>query len=152
MSQEAEDAFDDIRLDFAAEAGVGEGRMFSTEGLTYRGKFFVALTGDQTSLLVKLPEARVTELIEEGTGRPFRTGDRAPMREWALIPLDAVDRWQAIAAEAFAFAKAAVGPVEDDDADATTLDTGAGPGADADDTGAGATGRNDLVDAEGSRP
>jgi hypothetical protein len=114
MAEEAEDAFDDIRLDFAAEAGVSEGRMFRTEGLTYRGKFFVALRHDAETMLVKLPEARVTELLADGSGLPFTTGDRGPMREWALIPLSGVDRWSAIAAEAFAFAKANAGPIGDD--------------------------------------
>jgi len=131
MAEEAEDAFDDIRLDFAAEAGVAEGRMFRTEGLTYHGKFFVALSHDKETMLVKLPEARVSELLADSSGLPFVTGDRAPMREWALIPLTLADRWSAIAAEAFAFAKANAGPdagaAEDDDADEADEDADEGP-------------------------
>jgi len=101
-----EEAFDDVRLDFAAEDGVDEGRMFQSEGLTYRGKFFAAMRPDGETMLVKLPEARVAELIADGTALPFTAGERGPMREWALVPPAGIERWSALAAEAIAFARA----------------------------------------------
>lgn len=101
-----EDAFDDVRLTFAAEDGVEEGRMFQSEGLTYLGKFFVAIRPDGETLLVKLPEERVAGLIAEGVGLPFTAGERGPMREWVLIPAAGLDRWAALAEEALAFAHA----------------------------------------------
>jgi hypothetical protein len=104
-----EDAFDGIRLDLAAEDGVDEGRMFQSEGLTYRGRFFAALRPDGETMLVKLPEARVAELVADGTARPFTVGERGPMREWALVPPAAAELWSALATEAIAFARANAG-------------------------------------------
>ena len=101
-----EDAFDDVRLDCAAEEGVSEGRMFQSEGLTYHGKFFAAIRPDGETMLIKLPEARVAELVADGTGLPFTAGERGPMREWVLVPPAALDQWSALAAEALAFAQA----------------------------------------------
>jgi hypothetical protein len=106
---DAEGALDELRLQFLERPHVDEGRMFSTKGLRYRGKFFAALTRDH-QLLVKLPEARVTELIDDGVGRPFDPGRGSPMREWALVPLASADRWAAIAEEAFAFGEVLRGP------------------------------------------
>jgi hypothetical protein len=100
----ADGAFDELRVAFLGRPHVDEGRMFRTEGLRYRGKFFVALSRDDL-LLVKLPEARVTELIASGVSLPFDANKGTPMREWTLVPLTSVDHWPGIADEAFAFAE-----------------------------------------------
>jgi len=100
----AEGAFDELRVAFLGRPNVDEGRMFRTEGLRYRGKFFAALSRDH-QLLVKLPEARVTELVTTGVSLPFDANKGTPMREWTLVPLSSVDHWPGIAEEAFAFAE-----------------------------------------------
>jgi hypothetical protein len=100
----AEGAFDEVRVRFLGRPHVDEGRMFRTRGLRYRGKFFAALSRDD-QLLVKLPEARVTELITTGVSLPFDANKGTPMREWTLVPLASVDHWNGIAEEAFAFAE-----------------------------------------------
>ncbi len=56
-------------------------------------------TGD---LIVKLPRARVDELIASGAGDPFAPAGR-PFREWARIPGRDVALWRALLAEALAF-------------------------------------------------
>ena len=151
MLPEAEDAFDDLRLELAPLDGVAEGRMFHCEGLSYHGKFFAALRAgadrplasedardragqahphsealqpatppqpkpcspnragsgrDGETMLVKLPEDRVSALIADGTGIPFDANKGRPMREWMLVPTASLDRWPAIAHEALTFAQA----------------------------------------------
>jgi hypothetical protein len=101
---DAEGVFDEVRVRFLGRPNVDEGRMFRTRGLRYRGKFFAALSRDD-HLLVKLPEARVTELITSGVSLTFDANKGTPMREWTLVPLRSVDHWAGIADEAFAFAE-----------------------------------------------
>lgn len=59
------------------------------------------LTRDQ--LVVKLPRARVGELIEAGTGGPYTAGKTAPMREWLTVTTDEPSVWLALAREALQF-------------------------------------------------
>lgn len=76
---------------------VERGRMFNAEGLKAGGKFFAfVVEGD---LVVKVPEARVGELIEAGEGRPFGPGDRT-MREWVRLSPPDVAACEAYVAEA----------------------------------------------------
>ena len=99
-----EDAFDEVRATFVGRPDVGVGRMFHCEGLTCGGKFFAALSRDR-QMLVKLPAARVTELVAGGVGLPFDANRGKVMKEWALVPLASVDEWPAVAEEAYAFAQ-----------------------------------------------
>ncbi len=60
------------------------GRMFHAPGLKTAGKFYAfAAAGD---LVVKLPAARVQELIARGDGQPCSPRPGRPMREWVQIP------------------------------------------------------------------
>ena len=69
-------------------ADVARGRMLRAEALRTGDKYF-AFVGHEGDLVVKLPEARVTELVAAGTGRPLEMPGRRPMREWVrLVPDD----------------------------------------------------------------
>lgn len=65
------------------DCGVEQGRMLNSAGLKISGKFFAFTTKSQ--LVVKLPAARVTELIANGAGQPCEPRKGRPMREWILL-------------------------------------------------------------------
>jgi len=68
--------------------GDSQGRMLRSPGLRTGGKFYAFATRED--VVLKLPAARVAELIERGAGRPFETKPGRPMREWVrLAGLDA---------------------------------------------------------------
>jgi hypothetical protein len=70
-------------------ADVSRGRMLRAEAVRTGDKYF-AFVGHEGDLVVKLPEARVAELVASGEGRPLEMPGRRPMREWVrLLPNDA---------------------------------------------------------------
>jgi len=89
---------DEIASDLLAKPDVAIGRMFSSDGVSVRGKIF-AFAANDGSLVVKLPAERIDELGLDN----MVMGGRS-MREWARVPLaDGIDRWRAIADDAYAF-------------------------------------------------
>lgn len=77
------------------------GRGFGSSAIKVDGSVFAMLTHDQ--LVVKLPPARVTELIEGGIGSPFTAGKPVPMRQWLSVATDERTTWLTLAREALAF-------------------------------------------------
>jgi hypothetical protein len=51
-------------------------------------------------LVVKLPKARVDELVGTGVGRRFEPGTGRVMKEWLSVPPTASRRWKALVREA----------------------------------------------------
>ncbi len=90
---------------FTAEPGVRPpepgSRRFGSTALTVDGSIFAMLTRGE--LVVKLPAARVTALVGEGTGRPFTAGKGRPMREWVVVTDDDPVVWEDLAREALTF-------------------------------------------------
>ncbi len=85
----------------ASHPGDDRGRMLQSPGLKTAGKFFAFATKDD--LVVKLPAARVAELIVTGTGRPCSPAHGRPMRQWVRVrPADA-EACAAFLAEARSF-------------------------------------------------
>jgi hypothetical protein len=81
------------------------GSGFGRGSLRYRGKIFAMLVRGR--LVVKLPEARVAELITAGEGIAFDANKGTPMREWfSLDPGSGLD-WLSAANEALDYARAA---------------------------------------------
>ena len=86
-----------------AEGGaVTRGKMFGSEGLRTGTKFFAIWWNDQ--LVVKLPPARLTELVEAGAGQPFEPMEGRRMNGWIVLA-DSVD-WSPILEEARAYVAA----------------------------------------------
>jgi hypothetical protein len=84
------------------------GSGFGRGSLRYRGKIFAMLVRGR--LVVKLPEARVADLITAGEGLAFDANKGTPMRGWlSLAPQSGLD-WLSLASEALDFARATVSP------------------------------------------
>jgi hypothetical protein len=76
---------------------------FGRSGLRYRGKIFAMFVRGR--LVVKLPENRVSELVETGHGVRFDANKGTPMREWFALDPDDDTPWPELAAEALDFAR-----------------------------------------------
>jgi hypothetical protein len=100
-------AYQRIVASMAGEPDVVLGRIFRSEGLNFRGKFFALLSRGE--FVVKIPADRVVELTAAGIGRPYEPGPGRRMREWLTSPPDHRRRWPALAREALAFARANAG-------------------------------------------
>ena len=89
-----------------AEGGdVTRGTMFGSQGLRTGKKFFAIWWHEQ--LVVKLPPARLQELVAAGQGTPFEPMAGRPMNGWILLE-DSADR-PSLTEEARAFVAAQQG-------------------------------------------
>jgi hypothetical protein len=89
------------------DVAVGSGgRGFGSGALTVNGRIAAMVSHDR--LVLKLPAARVAELIAAGRGSPFDAGKGKPLREWLVV--DDETGWCRLADEAIAFGRGARGP------------------------------------------
>jgi hypothetical protein len=96
-----EDRYAELAETFAADPAVtlpGPGSSFGSSALKVHGKIFAMLMDDH--LVVKVPRARVEQLLSSGEGVPFRSGGRV-MKEW--VTLTSQDQWAPLTFEARAF-------------------------------------------------
>jgi len=93
--------------DLAGAPGVtsiAEGKGFGSSGqLKVDGRIFAMLVRD--ALVLKLPAARVTELVSAREGAPFDAGKGKPMREWFVLSPTSKKEWRGLAGEAMAFVR-----------------------------------------------
>jgi TfoX/Sxy family transcriptional regulator of competence genes len=87
---------------FAGDPDVSAGTMMASFGLKVRGKIFAMVARGR--LVVKLPKARVDELVAAGAGERFDPGHGRVMKEWIAIEAD--EGWVELAREAHRFVKA----------------------------------------------
>ena len=80
------------------EAGA---RGFGSGALKVNRSIFAMLSGGR--LVVKLPAARVAELIAGGRGAPFDAGKGRPMKEWLTVLAGDEETWLSLAGEAYDF-------------------------------------------------
>lgn len=86
----------------AADPRICEGTIMNGRCLRV-GKEFLALVDYKGSgLVVKLPTARVQELVAEGIGRPFAPAGRI-FKEWLAVPKPDRRRWKALLREGVEF-------------------------------------------------
>jgi hypothetical protein len=76
------------------------GRKFGSNGLKVHGKLFALFT--QGTLVVKLPNARVAELVAQGVGKPFDPGHGRLMKGWLTV-VDPKSSWVELARAACEF-------------------------------------------------
>ena len=87
---------------FAADPDVTAGRMMASFGLKVDDKIFAMMV--KGMLVVKLPKARVDEMVGGGAGEHFESGQGRKMKEWISVRGDA--GWVELAREAYGFVKA----------------------------------------------
>jgi len=97
---------------FAGVPGVTEpdatkARGFGSDALKVGGSIFAMVA--RGHLVVKLPKARVDELIAAGEGMAFDAGRGRPMREWVALVSGDLDVWCDLATEARAFVGGGMG-------------------------------------------
>ena len=88
-----------------ADPRVSRGTMMGFPCMRAEGAFFASLDPGSRHLIVKLPAARVSELIASSAGLVFAPSHR-PFREWVAIPRPQEAIWAGLLDEARAF----VGP------------------------------------------
>jgi len=102
----AAERFEDLVGEFNDIDGVTlprGGGGFGRSALRYRGKIFAMFV--RGSLVVKLPESRVAELVGEGHGEHFTANKGTPMREWLTVGPDCPLTWSNLASDALDFAR-----------------------------------------------
>ena len=102
QSQDAQDRFQSIVRRYADTPEVSMGKMFGSTGLKVHGKVFAMLVKDK--LVVKLPKARVEELIALERGLLFNPGHGRLMKEWISVESsDDEKEWDQLVAAALTF-------------------------------------------------
>jgi hypothetical protein len=81
------------------QAGVTRSTMMGFPCLRLDGDFFACCDRRSGDLVVKLDEARATELVDAGKAEPFVPNGRR-FREWVTIPARSSRRWAALLDEA----------------------------------------------------
>ena len=64
--------------------------------------FVATVTRTTGNVVVKLPKARVAELIDQGAGQPFAPAGKV-FREWVELPALDETTWEALLAESISF-------------------------------------------------
>ncbi|NEK86178.1 TfoX/Sxy family protein [Blastococcus saxobsidens] len=77
-----EEGWEDL-VDRFADGDVSRGHMFGCQGLR-TGRRFFAIRWDG-HLVLKLPPARLTALVEAGDGTPFEPMEGRPMNGWVVL-------------------------------------------------------------------
>jgi hypothetical protein len=80
----------------------GAGKGFGSGALKVGKKIF-AMVSSRSEFVVKLPPARVAELVASGRGKYFDAGRGKPMKEW-LVVTAGESTWIPLAKEAREFA------------------------------------------------
>lgn len=96
---------DEVADEFAAATeGVERAKMFGSDGLKVGTKFFASLSKGR--FVVKLPRARVDELVDKGQGERFDPGSGRPMKEWVVLEPKTRKQCEGFLREAHAFVSA----------------------------------------------
>ena len=100
-----EEQFWSLAQPLLARAGATRSTMMGFPCLRLDGDFFASCDHRSGSLVVKLDEQRVIELVTAGKAEPFAPNGR-PFREWASIPMRRARSWPALLDEALQIAAA----------------------------------------------
>ncbi|MEZ4364624.1 MAG: hypothetical protein R3B48_30895 [Kofleriaceae bacterium] len=81
---------------------VVESTIMSSRCLRVGDEFLALVAFKGSGLVVKLPKARVAELIAEGVGRPFAPAGKV-FKEWVSVPKVDRRKWRALLREGVEF-------------------------------------------------
>ena len=96
--------FDELIARYVPDPQVSLGTGFGkSRGLRVGGKVF-AIFGER-DLTLKLPGAKVDELVDAGAGTRFNPGHGREMREWVTIPDSRAREWAVLADQARDFVR-----------------------------------------------
>jgi hypothetical protein len=84
------------------EPAVTRSTMMGFPWVRLRGQFFACVDRRTGDLVVKVPPARVAELVADGIGLPFAPNGRV-FHAWVAIPIRDDEEWSALLDEARAF-------------------------------------------------
>ena len=105
MSLSVQDLYDEALTQLTSEGWlVTPTRMFGSDGLKVAGKTFAMVV--KGSLVVKVPAARVDDLIAAGRGERFDPGHGRPMKEWVSLKPNNLEDTAGYMSEAAAFVEA----------------------------------------------
>ena len=91
---------------YGSVAAEGARRMFGSTSIKTggkSGKMFAFLDRKSDRLVVKLPAARVTALVDAKQGERYDPGDGRLQREWFVVASSASEDWERFAIEAEAY-------------------------------------------------
>lgn len=77
-------------------------RLFGSSALKVHDKIF-AMVSSSGEFVVKLPKARVDELVLAGAGERFDANRGRPMKEWLVVRSESAEEWLELAREALEF-------------------------------------------------
>ncbi|MEO3859876.1 hypothetical protein [Acrocarpospora sp. B8E8] len=103
-----EELFWDLAEPMLTDPAITRSTMMGLPCLRHDGRFFASLDRHGQALIVKLPRQRVTQLIQDGIGRPFAPAGKV-FREWVALPDPDEQRWHDLIAEARTNASATTG-------------------------------------------
>ena len=101
--------YEDLVDELVGLAGVTPpqgGRGFGRSAVRFNGKIVVMFVRGR--LVLKLPHARVTALVDAGHGVRFDANKGTPMREWLNLDPESDQPWLPLAREALEFAGGAM--------------------------------------------
>ncbi len=96
----------DLASHWCSKPGVRPGTMMGFPCLRYQGAFMACMHKDGTHLIVKIPAARVAELVAAGKGEAFSPAGRV-FREWLAVPVELERSFEERLQEAWDFARSA---------------------------------------------
>jgi len=104
-ARSSDDRYSSVVTAFARDRSVTreQKKGFGSGALKVSGKIFAMMTS-QGEFVVKLPRARVDELVSARAGERFDPGHGRVMKEWLVVDAPS-ETWIALAREAHAFVK-----------------------------------------------
>jgi len=101
-NNEHEDRFWAVAAPLLDLPGISRSTMMGLPCLRVNTKFFGSFDPKTGDLLVKLPERRVDELVDDRVAHAFAPAGRR-FRQWAAIAPDREDEWESLLGEALEF-------------------------------------------------